>query len=89
MEDAIYEFFNIDNPEANLEEFFNHLLFKVGNRNTSLLTENAEDIDESSMVGYLAAKIAIKSSDFYSKYKNLLKEGDKKIAPLLGQEIGI
>lgn len=88
MEDAIFDFFQ-KNQNKNWEPLFSNLLFKLGDSRTTLLTEAADDIDETSYIGYLVSKIAIKSSDFYSKYKEILKEGDKKIAPLLGQEIGV
>lgn len=89
MEDAIYDFFNKNLDK--LEEFFNFSLFKLGDLNTSLLTEDSQDIDESSFIGYLASKIAIKSSDFYSKYKELIKDKNPEhpIAPILGQELGV
>lgn len=97
LEDALFDLFN--NPEndlfgddlSKLESFFTNTLFKLGDRRTTLLTENAEDIDDSSIIGYLASKIAIKSSDFYSRFKEIIKSKDPNhpIAPILGQEIGV
>ena len=88
LETAIFDFFN-KNQNKNWEPLFSQLLFNLGDSRTTLLTEAADDIDESSFIGYLVSKIAINSTDFYSKYKDMLKNGDKKIAPLLGQEIGM
>lgn len=89
MEDAIYDFFNKNLDK--LGEIFNFSLFKLGDLNTSLLTEDSQDIDESSFIGYLTSKIAIKSSDFYNKYKELIKDKNPEhpIAPILGQEFGV
>ena len=88
METAIFEFFN-KNADRDWTPLFSTIFFNLGDTKTTLLTEAAEDIDESSLIGYLISKIAINSSDFYSKFKDMLKSGDKKIAPLLGQEIGV
>ena len=88
LETAIFDFFN-KNQDKDWESLFSQLLFNLGDSRTTLLTEAADDIDESSFIGYLVSKIAINSTDFYSKYKDMLKNGDKKIAPLLGQEIGV
>lgn len=88
LETAIFNFFN-KNQDKDWEPIFSQLLFNLGDSRTTLLTEAADDIDESSFIGYLVSKIAINSTDFYSKYKDMLKNGDKKIAPLLGQEIGV
>ena len=88
LETAIFEFFD-KNRDKDWEPLFSQLLFNLGDSRTTLLTEDADDIDESSFIGYLVSKIAINSTDFYSKYKDMLKNGDKKIAPLLGQEIGV
>lgn len=87
LETALFNFFD-KNKDKDWTPLFSNLLFNLGDSRTTLLTEAAEDIDTSSFIGYLVSKIAINSSDFYSKYKDFLKEGDKKIAPLLGQEIG-
>jgi hypothetical protein len=83
MEIAIFNFFN-KNIDKDWTALFNNLFFNLGDSRTTLLTEAADDIDDSSLIGYLVSKIAINSSDFYSKFKDMLKSGDKKIAPLLG-----
>ena len=87
METAIFDFFN-KNADKDWTPLFSNLLFNLGDSKTSLLTEGAEDIDESSFIGYLISKIAINTNDFYYKYIDLTEKGDKKIVPLLGQEIG-
>jgi len=87
METAIFDFFN-KNANKDWTPLFSNLLFNLGDSKTSLLTEGAEDIDESSFIGYLISKIAINTNDFYYKYIDLTEKGDKKIVPLLGQEIG-
>ena len=87
METAIFEFFN-KNLDKDWTSIFDAKFFNLGDSRTILLTEAAEDIDETSFIGYLVSKIALNSNDFYFKYKDFLKDGDKKVAPLLGQEIG-
>lgn len=87
METAVYEFFN-KNIDKDWTEIFNPLIFNMSDSSTTLLNEGTEDIDTSSFIGYLISKIAINTNDFYYKYIDLIEQGNKKIAPLLGQEIG-
>ena len=86
MEDAIYEYFQdkVDDIEA-LKKIFNPANFKMSDQSATLLTEGSEQIDDTSFIGYLAAKAAIKSSDFLAKYREILRDGS--IAPLIGQEV--
>ena len=88
MEDAIFDYFQdkLDNIEE-LKKIFNPQNFVMYNDTATLLSEGSEDIDDTSLIGYLAAKASIKSSSFYKQYKGILKDGN--IAPLIGQEISV
>lgn len=90
LEDAIYNFFNVDNPNLatdvdKLKQFLSNN-FNLLDIRIELLSEGATDIDETSIIGYIASKAAIKSSDFYGKFKDIL---DGKIAPIINQELGV
>ena len=88
MEDAIYDYFKDKiNDIDTLKKIFNPTNFVLHDDNPTLLSEGSENIDDSSFVGYLAAKASLKSSGFLSKLKDVHKEGT--IAPLIGQEISV
>ena len=88
MEDAIFDYFQdkLDNVEE-LKKIFNPQNFVMYKDTATLLSESSEDIDDTSLIGYLAARATIKSSSFYKQYKDILKDGN--IAPLIGQEISV
>ena len=90
LEDALYDFFNKDNPglatNVELLQKFLYDNFNLLDIRTELLSEGATDIDETSIIGYIASKAAIKSSDFYGQFKDIL---DGKIAPIISQELGV
>jgi hypothetical protein len=52
------------------------------NDKATLLSEGSEEIDDTSFIGYLAAKSALKTSALQNKFKDILREGT--IAPLIG-----
>lgn len=79
MEDAIYQFFQ-DNKDKNLEDLFNQDSFKIITDKNTLLTENTDDIDNVSFVGWLASKAAIKSSVFYKSILEIIPTS--KLVPL-------
>ena len=91
LEDAIYDFFNTDNPEllTNLDllkQIISPTKLTMWSSDAKLLTENSEEIDDSSFIGYLAAKASLKSSDLYSKFKDVISTNGNK-APIITQEI--
>lgn len=90
LEDALYNFFNVDNVDlstnSNKLKTFLSDNFDLLDIKTELLSEGAQNIDETSMIGYLASKAALKSSDFYGKFKDIL---DGKVAPIISQELGV
>lgn len=88
MEDAIFDYFSdkIDDVEK-LKEIFNPKNFAMWDSTASLLTEGTEDINDTSFIGYLAAKASLKTSSFLKNFKEILKDGN--IAPIISQEIGV
>ena len=86
MEDAIYKYFQdkIDDIEK-LKKIINPAIFSMNNPNETLLSEMTESIDDTSFIGYLATKAALKSSSFQKNFKEILKDGT--IAPIVGQEL--
>lgn len=85
MEDAIYDFFNDNLKDSNkkLSDVINADTLNLYTSSSDLLTEKLDNIDDNSMLWYLASRAAVKSSQFYSNYKNII---NNKIAPLPGQE---
>lgn len=88
MEDAVYKYFQdkINNVEE-LKKVINPVVFSMNNSEETLLSEMTENIDDTSFIGYLATKAALKSSPFQKKFKDILKDGI--IAPVIGQELAV
>lgn len=82
MEDAVYDFFQ-KNSDKDLSQLFNEETFKVLTDKQTLLNETTSDVDNSSFIGWLAAKAAIKSSTFYENIISLLN--NNSIVPLDSQ----
>lgn len=100
LQDAIYDFFNVDNIKDgkklihDVERLKSFLTsdksgnyFNLWDNKSELLSEGATTIDDSSVLGYIVANAAIKSSDFYAQFKDIISDG--KLAPLIGQELGV
>ena len=87
MEDAIYSFFNskLIDDEDNLVELFKKS-FTLTDDSENPLSENTTSLNDAAFIGYLASKIAIKSTDFHGRFKDIL-DGQK--APLISQELHI
>lgn len=89
LEDAIYKFFQdtklLENTEL-LEKFFSKDNFSLNDISVNPLTENSTTIEDSSFIGYIASLAAIKSTDFYATFKEIL---DGKVAPLISQELSV
>lgn len=83
LENALYQF-GQDNEGKNFINFAE--LQDVFNKNSLILNEASEEIDISSLISYIASRMAIKADDFYNTYKDVISE---KIAPLAIQELGI
>lgn len=92
FDDAIYKFFNDNsillNDSKALSKFINPKIFDLYTNSTEILNEELEAIDDVSMVWYIAARAAVKASDFYSIYKDTL-DPQSGIIPIATQEIAI
>lgn len=92
FDNAIYKFFNensilLNDPKA-LSKFINPKIFDLYTQSNEILNEELEAIDDVSMVWYIAARAAVKASDFYSIYKDIL-DPQSGIIPIATQEIAI
>ena len=86
FEDAIYELFNKNLTEEKLIKFINSDVFQLFHKPTELLDENLDDLDDNSFIWYLASRVAVKSSSFYSKFKNIIND---EVAPIPTQELAV
>lgn len=90
MEDALYDFFEKNKAKLNnveeLKKFINPKNFNMFTRETTLLNEDTTDLDDNSFIWWLAARAAVKSSQFYGIFKNSISE---QIAPIPTQEMAV
>lgn len=85
IENAIYTFFEA-NKDKDLKELITPKNFDIFNKNISVFNDSSEDIDDNAFIWWLASRAAIKSSDFYWQFKQILSD---KVAPLPIQELGV
>lgn len=89
MEDTLYDFFNASDilyNEEKLKLIFNPKNFALNDISVNQLSEGTLELEDSSFIGYLASVAAIKSTNFYGKFKDSL---NGEIAPLMNQELAI
>lgn len=90
MEDAVYDFLtkNLDKIQdpAQLSKLIS--LFDIYTQSNVLLNESLTDLDGPSLIWWLAARAAMKPSDFYTSYKDLLTP-QSLLAPIATQELAI
>ena len=88
IEDAIYDFFQSNQDKIKdikeLKRIINSKNYNLLENPTEILTESLENLDDNSFIYYLAGRAAVKASDFYYKYKQILP---KNIAPFATQEL--
>ena len=72
--------------EEKLIKFINSDIFQLFHKPTELLDENLDDLDDNSFIWYLASRVAVKSSSFHSKFKNIINE---EVAPIPTQELAV
>lgn len=93
-EDAIYDFFQknkekLNDPEK-LSEFLSPSRFNFYTQSKELLNENLDNLDDNSMIWWIASRAAIKSSDFYKQYSQIIDtKSDNPIAPIATQELAV
>lgn len=94
IEDAIYNFFQANSKlltDANsLAKLINPSNFDLYTRANTLLNEGIESIDDNSFVWWLADRVALKSSDFYYQYRQVIDpDAEHPIAPIPTQELAV
>lgn len=85
VEDAIYAFFEA-NKDRDLKELINPKNLDIFNKNISIFNDSSEDIDDNAFMWWLASRAAIKSSDFYWQFKQIITDA---VAPLPIQEMAV
>ncbi len=93
-ENAIYDFFqkNKDKLEdpSKLVEFINPKRFQLYTEANELLNEDLSNLDDNSMIWWLASRTAVKSSDFYNQYKQIIDPtSEHPLAPIATQELAV
>lgn len=88
MEDAIYDFFKANSDRVKDPEKLSNIIssknFNIYSNNEDILDSTSEDIDDNAFIWYLAARAAVKSTDFYNQYKTIISD---EIAPIPTQEL--
>lgn len=94
LEDGIYEFFQknkdkLEDPNA-LMQLINPNRLQLYTRAVELLNEGLDNIDDNSLVWWLAARAAVKATDFYGQYRQIIDpRAERPLAPIAPQELGI
>lgn len=95
-ENAIYDFFQIEsnkqklNDPAKLAELINPRKLQLYTEATELLNEGLENLDDNSIVWWLASRAALRSQDFYYQYRQIIEpDAEKPLAPISTQELAI
>lgn len=90
LDDAIYDFFQANQDKLKdidlLKQLINVNNFNLFSANEDVFTSSSTSIDDNAVVWYIASRAALKASDFYGEYKNII--GDK-LAPIPLQELGV
>lgn len=94
VEDSIYDFFQKNRDKlqdpAKLTEFLNPKRFQLYTEAKELLNENLDNLDDNSMIWWIASRAAVKSSDFYNQYKQIINpSAENPIAPIATQELAV
>lgn len=90
--DAIYEFFQLNKDKLNnpnqLAQLVSPKRMDLYTKSKELLTETLQNIDDVSVVWWMASRAAVKASDFYSMYQEIL-DPTSNIVPIATQELAI
>lgn len=94
LDDAIYDFFQKNQDKLtdinSLKQLINTKRFNIFNSTEEILNEDSSNLNDNSIIWYLASRAALKSSDFYSAYKEIIDTDTKrKIAPIPTQELAV
>lgn len=95
-ENAIYDFFQIEsnkqklNDPAKLAEFINPSKLQLYTEANELLNEGLDNLDDNSLVWWIASRAALRSQDFYYQYRQIIDpQAENPMAPISTQELAI
>lgn len=93
-EDAIYNFFQKNKNKLDdtkeLVKLINPDRFQLYTEADELLNEGLENLDDNSIIWWMATRAALRASDFYFQYKSIINpDSDKPLAPISTQELAI
>lgn len=95
-EDAIYDFFQIESNKAKLSDpkqlaqLINPNKLQLYTEGKELLNEGLDNLDDNSIVWWLASRSAIRSTDFYNQYRQTIDpKAEHPLAPISTQELAI
>ena len=95
-EDAVYDFFQIESNKAKLNDpkqlaqLINPNKLQLYTEGKELLNEGLDNLDDNSIVWWLASRIAVRSSDFYNQYRQIIDpKAERPLAPISTQELAI
>lgn len=95
-EDAIYNFFQISSNKSKLSDpkelakLINPNKLQLYTEGKELLNEDLDNLDDNSIVWWLASRAAVKSSDFYNQYRQIIDpKAEHPLAPISTQELAI
>lgn len=94
LEDGIYEFFQKNQDKLSdvtaLMQLINPNRLQLYTRATELLNEGLENLDDNSLVWWMASRAAVKASDFYGQYRQIIDpRAERPFAPISPQELAI
>lgn len=96
IEDAIYDFFQIESNRARLNDpkqlaqLINPDRLQLYTEGKELLNEGLDNLDDNSIVWWLASRAAVRSTDFYNQYKQIIDpKAEHPLAPISTQELAI
>ncbi len=95
-ENAIYDFFQIEsnrqklNDPTKLAEFINPSKLQLYTEAKELLNEGLDNLDDNSLVWWMASRAAMRSQDFYYQYRQIIDpQAENPMAPISTQELAI
>ena len=98
LQTALHKFLKsrIDGSEASVKKLAKLLTYDrykgLIRQNDDFLNQDSNDIDDSAFIWWLCATAALDPTQFYNNYRQIIgeeAEGEKPIAPLATQELGI
>lgn len=94
LEDSIYNFFQANQDKLNntneLSKLISPSRLQLYTHADELLTENTQSIDDNSVVWWIASRAAVKASDFYYQYAQIIDpQATTPLAPIPTQELAV